>query len=579
MTETLRDAYAHRAIPHVARLLSLQDRNPFSPTYGSFNRTYWLDKTEDFPNALPQFGAHTLALVYKHTFPDNVYQGKSKVRDWAIAGMYYWASIQHKDGSFDEFYPYERGWVGPTAFTTYAMLEAYRLLKDETPETVSQRVLDAARKAALFIAKGESEQDLLANHHAMACLAVWKAYELLGDPKLKTGFERLFEGFLKYHNKEEGWSTEYDGVDPGYLSATVSFLGKVYQTNPDAAIREVITRSAGFCSYFCYPNGFYAGSLGSRNTMHFYPHGFEVLVKEFPMAAAVAEHNLQALAQGKLVPPEIMADRYLFYRVPELLLAYLDYAPRPSVMPLLPFQQPATSRYFPGARVYAATTDSHYVVANLAKGGVVKVFDKESGSLALNDCGLLARLESGLVVSSQWVDPSYQCQASGLAWEVSGHLNTVPSNKLFSPLKNIIFRSALIALGWNPRLSHFMKGSIRKSLMLGQRPVQVAFKRRFRIEGDSAILEDELHLEGNSKVEALSVGDEFFVRYVPQSRYFQAQELDVHGYPLTVEQLATLNKDRQLIVRREIALRKQAPAISAGSATPVASVAPQGDAH
>ncbi|MBI4311506.1 MAG: hypothetical protein HY681_06960 [Chloroflexi bacterium] len=554
MTSPLRDAYADRAIPHVARILSLQDRNPFSPTYGSFNRTYWLDKTDDFPNALPQFAVHTLAMVYKHAFPGNLYQGKVKVREWAIAGMDYWASIQHKEGSFDEFYPYERGWVGPSAFTTYAVLEAYHLLKDEMPEPVAQRVLEAARKAALFIAKGEKEQDLLANHHAMACLAVWKAYEALGEPTLKAGFERLFEGFLRYHDKEEGWSVEYDGVDPGYLSATVSFLGKVYQTNSDPAIRDVITRSAEFCSYFAYPNGFYAGSLGSRNTMHFYPHGFEVLARESPVATAVAEHNLEALSQGKLVPPEIMADRYLFYRVPELLLAYLDYTPRPSSLPPLPCRQPPTSRYFPGARVFAATTETHYVAANLAKGGVVKVFDKASGNLVLNDCGLLARLENGRVATSQWIDPSYQCQTNGLTWEVSGHLNAVPSNKLFSPMKTIIFRSALIAVGWNPRLAHIMKGRIRKSLMLGQRPVPLAFKRNFRIEGGTAILEDELHLEGNHKIAALSVGDEFFVRYVPQSRYFQAQELDIQGYPITAQDIAALNREKRLVIRRAVAL-------------------------
>lgn len=284
--------------------------------------------------------------------------------------------------------------------------------------------------------------------------------------------------------------------------------------------------------------------------MHFYPHGFEVLARESPVAAAVAEHNLKALSQGKLVPPEIMADRYLFYRVPELLLAYLDYTDRPDSLPPLPCQMPPTSRYFPAARIYTATTDAQYMVANLAKGGVVKVFDKESGNLALNDGGILARLESGQVATSQWIDPSYQIQAKDLNWEVSGHLNAVPSNKLFSPMKTIIFRSALLALGWNPRLSHFMKGSIRKSLMLGQRPVPVAFTRRFWLEDDRAVLEDELHLEGSIGVAALSVGDEFFVRYVPQSRYFQAQELDMQGYQITPEQTASLNRDRRLVVRR-----------------------------
>ncbi len=548
-TVSLRDAYAAKAISQVPRLLSLQDRNPFSPTYGSFYRTYWLDKTEDFPNALPQFGVLTLSLVYRHEFPGNIYHEQPKIREWAIAGMDFWASLQHKDGSFDEFYPYERGWAGPTAFTTYANLEAYRLLKDEIPQEVAQRVLGAARKAARFIAKGESEQDLLANHHAVAALAVWKAYEVLGDADLKAGATALWQEFLKLHNPEEGWSREYDGVDPGYLSATVSFLAKVYQTNPDPKILEVLRQSIEFCSYFAYPNGFYGGSMGSRNTMHFYPHGFEIAASQIPLAASVAEHMLKALSDGKLVPPEIMADRYLFYRVPELLQAYLDYTARPAVLTPLPYQQESTRRYFPAARIYAAVQGDHYVIANLAKGGVVKVFEKATGRLIVNDCGVIGKLDNGKVVTTQWVDPAYECQTDDTGWDVKGHLNIVPSNKLFSPLKMMVFRAVLIALGWSPRLSHFIKGSIRKSLMLGNRPAPVAFRRSFRFDGEGVTLEDEIGLEGNSKIESLSIGDEFFVRYVPQSRYFQSQELEVKGSTFTSEQLAKLNNDRHIIVR------------------------------
>ena len=548
----LRDVYAQKAISQIPRLLSLQDRNPFSPTYGCFHRDYWLYKTSDFADAVRQFGVHALALIYKHDFPGNIYKGQPKVRDWAIAGLDFWARIQHKDGSFDEFYPYERGWVGPSAFTTFAAIEAYRLLQDEMPSDVVKRVLAAIRRAARFIAAGESEEDHLANHHAMACLAVWKAYELLSDPDLKRGFERLWDGFLRYYTADEGWSREYDGVDPGYLSATVSFLAKIYQTNPDPDILEVLRQSVEFCSYFVYPNGFYAGSLGSRNTLHFYPHGFEVLAGEIPVAAAVAEKMLQALAEGKLVPPEIMSDRYVFYRVPEFLQAYLDYTPRPAELPALPYEREPFMRYFPQARIFVANRPQHYIVANLAKGGAVKVFDRRDGRLLFNNCGLIGRLADGRVVTSQWIDPDYDCKADELGWEVSGYLHVVPSNKLFTPLKNILFRSALVALGWNPRFSHLLKGKIRKTLMLGRRPVPGQFRRRLRLEEEAITLTDELYLEDDVRFAALSVGDEFFVRYVPQSRYFQCQELNTRGYTLDEPQIRALNNRQHLSIRQAI---------------------------
>jgi len=547
----LRDVYAQKALSQIPRLLSLQDRNRFSPTYGCFHRDYWLFKTSDFPDAVRQFGVHALALIYSNDMPDNIYFGNPKVRDWTIAGLDFWTQIQHSDGAFDEFYPYERGWVGPTAFTTYTVIETYRILKNEIHADLRQRILDAIKRSSLFIAAGEAEEDHLANHHAMACLAVWKAYELLDDNELRRGFEVLWKGFLRYHNVDEGWSREYDGVDPGYLSASVSFLAKIYENYSDPDILSVLRQSVEYCSYFVYPNNFYGGSLGSRNTLHFYPHGFELLADEIPLAAAIAEKMLQGLSEGKLVPPEIMSDRYVFYRVPEFILAYLDYQSRKDELPSLPYENEPFERYFSRARVSVINQRNYYVVANLAKGGVVKVFDKSNNRLVVNDCGILGRLEGGSVVTSQWIDPEFECEVNQHNWEVTGSLNEVPSNMLFTPFKIILFRTALVVLGWNPVFSHFLKGAIRKALMLGRRPVPIKFKRSFNFEDDSIVITDELCPEKSDlRIAGLSVGDEFFVRYVPQSRYFQSQELNIQGYSLDQSTLKLLNDGKTAIVRQ-----------------------------
>ncbi len=549
-----RSTYSRLALNQIPRLLSNQDRDPYSPTYGCFHRDFWLDKTSDFPDAVRQFAAHALALVYKHDFPGNIYKGEPKVRDWTIAALDFWASIQHRDGSFDEFYPYERGWVGPTGFTTFAAIEAFSLVQDEMTAEVAERVLAAIRRAAWFIAKGESEEDHLANHHAMAYLAVWKACQLLDDTGLEAGFERLWRGFLGYHNADEGWSREYDGVDPGYLSAVVSFLAKVYQTNPDPQIRELLSKSVEFCSYYVYPNGYYAGSLGSRNTLHFYPHGFEILAGEIPMAAAVAEKMLQSYAEGKLVPPEIMSDRYLVYRVPELLQAYLDYTPRPVPLPLLPHERKPFQKYFQSACLYAAVQDNCYLVANLAKGGVVKVFDRSRGQTLLNDCGLIGRLEDGRLVTTQWVDASYVCEVDENGWTVSGWMHTVPTNRVFTPLKAILFRAVLIALGWHPTLAHFLKGRIRGLLILGTRRGPARFVRRLRLDDHQLRLTDEVILEKKARFASLSIGDEFSVRYVPQSRYFQSYELASGRRNVSLDGLEILNHGRRLVLEHEVEL-------------------------
>lgn len=552
-----RDIYARRALSQVSRLLGNQDRDAYSPTYGCLHRDYWLYKTSDFPDAVRQFGVHALALVYRHDFPGNFYKGQPKMLEWTTAGLSFWAQIQHREGSFDEFYPYERGWVGPTGFTTYAIIEAFRLIQDEVPAPAAARVGTAIRRAARFIARGQSEEDHLANHHAMGCLAVWKAYELLGDGELKEGFARLWKGFLQYHHAAEGWCKEYDGVDPGYLSAVVSFLGKIYQTNPDPEIFEVLQRCVEFCGPFVYPNGFYAGSLGSRNTGHFYPHGFEILAGKIPLAAAIAENMLRELGEGKLVPPEIMSDRYVVYRVPELLQAYLDYTPRPASLPPLPYERGPFRKYFPAAGIYVAVEGDYYVVANLAKGGVLKVFDRHRRRALLNDCGLIGQLTDGRVVSSQGVSAIYERGEAEGGWTVSGFFMAVPTHKLFTPLKNLLFRATLVAVGWSPRLSHLLKGYIRKVLILRERAVPVRFRRRFRVQGGEMEVHDEVQVERRCRFTSLRVGDEFYVRFVPQSRFFQSQELDARGHTIDAAPLERLNAGERLVIRRAMADAQQ----------------------
>ncbi len=556
---SLRDVYAQKALSQIPRLLTLQDRNPLSPSYGSFHRRYWLDKTDDFPDALPQFGVQTLALVYANDFPRNPYYRRAKVRDWAIAGMDFWTRIQHKDGAFDEFYPYERGWAGPTAFTTYAVAEAYRILKDEIPEDVTERVLRAVHLAARSIGRGREAGGILANHHAVAALAVWKTYELLGDPELRQGFDHVWRLFMRYHNGDEGWSLEYDGPDPGYLSATVSFLGKVYQTNQDPSILAVLKQSVEFCSYFAYPNGSYGGIVGSRSTLHFYPHGFEVLAGQIPLAAAVADQALRGLSEGRLVPPEIMADRYMVYRIPELLQAYLDYQPRPSPLPTLPHQQESLQRYFPKAGVYVAAQGRHYAVANLAKGGVTKIFDRKEGKLIVSDGGIIGRLRGGRAVTSQWISEGQERRVRDDGWDVSGSMVEVPAHKYFTPIKTIIFRAVLLMIGWSPRLSHLMKGSIRKKLMLGAKPAPVRFRRGFTLGAAEAKFVDEIHVTGAVRCTEMSVGDDFSVRYVPQSRYFQREELDTSRYRLSPDDLELLAQSRSVKITRTMRLDSDVP--------------------
>jgi len=543
----LRDIYAKKAISQVPRLLSLQDRNEFSPTFGCFDRTYWLDKAIDFPTALAQFSVHTLALVYAYKFPDNIYFQNEKIKKWCIAGMDFWTQIQNNDGSFDEFYPNERGWAGPTGFTLYAVLDSYKLLEKDIPSEVSDRILDTSYKAAKYLAKYE-EHGVLANHHAIAMLAIYTAYRSLDEKQLLKGFNDKLDYFLTLQSPE-GWSLEYDGADLGYLSATISFLGKLHKIYKDDKLYDIIKKAIHFTSYFVYPNNFYAGTIGSRQTLHFYPHGYEIFSKEIPLAGSIADKMLEGLKEGNLVPPEIMPDRYFVYRVPEFLQAYIDYNPRSSEKQKLPYEKESFNKYFNDARIFIAKNPKYYILVNLDKGGVIKVFRMDTQSLVYNDCGIIGTLTDGKIVSSQWIDKTYKTKVENGKIEISGNLHRVP-DQLPTPFKMMIFRSILLTFGRSTKLAYWLKGKIRQMIITKSKIVPIKFNRIIEYSDTNIAVQDRIKLLKNESFNSLMIGDEFSVRYVPQSLYFQSQELEISGFHFRDDFLKTLNDNKEIAIKR-----------------------------
>ncbi|OGJ56889.1 hypothetical protein A3H22_02745 [Candidatus Peribacteria bacterium RIFCSPLOWO2_12_FULL_55_15] len=571
MSESLRHIYAEKALSQIPRLLTLQDRNPFSPTYGCFKRTYWLDKTVDFPDALPQFGVLSLALAYAFPFSSNphplplpskgegitrnMYYQQPKVREWILAGMKFWTQIQHRDGSFDEFYPNEHGWTGPTGFLLYAMLKSYMILEErqEFPADFQDQFFTACRKAADYIIQWD-EHGVLANHHAMAVLPVYYAFHILKDERFREGYEKKLQEFLSFCNPE-GWSLEYDGADIGYLSATVSFLGKVWKINRDPRLKEVMEKGVEFLSYFVYPNGFYAGSMGSRNTLHFYSHGCELLAPETPLAGRVADAMLESLRDGKIVPAEIMADRYFLYRIPEHLESYIDFGERVKQeehSAKLPYERQDFRKVFPEGKFFVEKKGNTYVIANAAKGGVTKVFDVPSGKLILNDCGIIGKTTDGTVLTSQWIDSSFIFIPQENGFSVSGALHTVPAHKTFTPVTFVMFRLFLLLFGWHTGMAYRIKGFIRTLLMLKSGVSGVLFSRDVSFMGTSLRIIDTITIKDQTVLTCLQLGGEFFVRYVPQSRFFQSQEFDCNSVQVSEDALRALREKKTIRVERTV---------------------------
>lgn len=80
--QSQRDLFAELAMSYVPHLAGLVDRNPYSRTYGCFDREYWHYRTRDFACGMSQEFVLPFALLYAQKCPGNRWFGLERMRDW-----------------------------------------------------------------------------------------------------------------------------------------------------------------------------------------------------------------------------------------------------------------------------------------------------------------------------------------------------------------------------------------------------------------------------------------------------------------------------------------------------------------
>jgi hypothetical protein len=128
-----RNVFAKEALAQIPKILTLQDRNAHSATYGCFDRNFWHYKIIDFPSGMSQEFVWPLALAYVLPIEGNPYHQQPAIKEWIEAGILYAARSAHPDGSCDDYFPFEKA-AGAAAFTLLACLESYALLGLENQE-------------------------------------------------------------------------------------------------------------------------------------------------------------------------------------------------------------------------------------------------------------------------------------------------------------------------------------------------------------------------------------------------------------------------------------------------------------
>lgn len=513
MTELL-----HKAILDSApRILCLLDKNPLSPSYGSFDRKYWQYKILDFPCGMQQELVLPLAYLWKTPFLGNEYHGQPRVAEFIAAALRYHSRAMHPDGSLDDYFPHERAF-GATAYALAALTEASLLSGILPPEAMA-----SLRQSGRFLASYR-EAGSLSNHLAIAALALANLARLTGESDFEAHSRKLVDE-LASRQHAEGWFPEYEGCDLGYQTVTIEFLARQNQALPSSKTEAMLRSATDFLLGFAHPDGSLGGEYGSRNTYNFYPGGFAVLAPRLPSAASMLSLFVKGLMDGAA---NHLDDDGVFGHLLSSYVTVLTAERCPLPEAAIPGQAEQSIQIFPGAGLFRASCGKLRVFGNTTKGGAMKIFSGDT--LVWSDTGLAGVLGDGSKFCQN--KPGASTGAlEGDALVLNGNFMRYSPRRL-SRLQMAGLRLLSLAFGAASFYSHAIRILMQQLLIYKKQRLPLSFRRVLRLEPERIVLEDSISTDGALPICELWRSTDLVNLHVVTSDSFQKANL-LPWVPLT----------------------------------------------
>lgn len=493
----------------IPRILSLLDKNPYSKTYGSFDRKYWHYKIIDFPCGMQQELVLPLAYVWKTDFPGNSYYNLPRIKDFLEGIFLYHGKCMHPDGSLDDYFPSERAF-GATAYALAALTEAALLTGICLPEA-----LKSFERSGSFLA-GYREAGKLSNHLAIAALALVNLSLLTMGSKWQKESEKLVNE-LQAKQHSEGWFYEYEGCDIGYQTVTVEFLSRIYQKFSASLILTMLSKCINFLVNFTHPDGSLGGEYGSRNTYNFYPGGFAALSAHIPAAAGILGYFLKGVENSSC---NYLEDDGVFGH---LFSSYVTALMCPELRISLPKTDyaPSSMRYFSGAGLFVGDAGFLKIFGSSTKGGVYKVFKQDS--LLNSDTGFIGELNNGKIFYQNKPRASV-CEIGDKAIMIKGNFYKYQSKRL-SRLQMIALRLFSLLFGRFKVYSNIIRFVIQRLLILNRGKLDMVFVRNIELRDNEILVSDEIFPGKKVSIDSLQRSTDCVNIHVITSDSFQAANL------------------------------------------------------
>ncbi len=506
------------------RLLSQLNRDPATPTYGCFDRRYWAWKLVDFPEATFQRNVHPLCW-----FMDQPEAADSdNLVEFIKAGLLYTIDIQHKDGSFDQAYPYEHSY-GATAFLLPDLITVYQRIKDGLLPDERIFIENRLMRSADFLHKAAELHGFIANHLAGAALALLKSSQLFGEKKYKSASNTLVDRIIE-NQSDEGWFQEYNGADPGYQTLCMYYLAQIFKIEHSEKLRNALERSLQFLQFFIHPDGTFSGEYGSRRTEVYYPGGIAILSQEFPAAAEMNTIMKESIRTGDTVN---LIDIDMGNLAP-LLSNYIEAA---SIVEAanesysLPYKKKEFTRVFKSAGLAIIATPAYYSIFGISNGGVLKVFNKKTNTLVYDDCGLLGETTTGQKFSSQTTNLNNPLKRDRNVFEISSTFNRIPS-QFPTPFNYLLLRIANLTLMRCQFLNEAAKRVFVKLLISKNSPIPLRRIRKIAFRQNSIHITDKIIKTGSIQINVLKHGNKFSAIHMASARYFTPSQMVKREQPI-----------------------------------------------
>ena len=196
---------------------------------------------------------------------------------------------------------------------------------------------------------------------------------------------------------------------------------------------------------------------------------------------------------------------------------------------------------FPGASRVVAGSQHFYAVANLSKGGVIRVFDRASERIAYEDSGYVLSTDSGKWVS-QTLGRGRRTPSTGS--EVACHTTLSEDRQLLpTAWRYFLLRLAnltLFRIGW---VGTLLRRNVIERLITGSRAAPCRLSRAIRFEPEAVVISDELELVTRVRVNSVALPRTYSAIHMGSAKYFHVAELETPRQADTSGLAASLTRE------------------------------------